>query len=125
MKKVLGNILITIIIWTGASLASSAQNDSLPPIPLYENATSKNAPSPDNRNVVSVASDNATLFADNELRKFYNLYAAGKNTMLDRANVKTKAEKDELKKYSTELEQTIYEKYPFPYLEPRTACKYL
>lgn len=79
MKKVLGNILIiTIVIWTGAALTASAQNDSLPPIPLYENATSKNAPSPDNRNVVSVASDNATIFADNELRKFYNLYAAGK-----------------------------------------------
>ena len=79
MKTLLCNILIlTTILWTGAAIDASAQNDSLPAIPLYENATSTTSPTTDNRSVVHIASDNLNIFTDDELRTFYNLYAAGK-----------------------------------------------
>ncbi len=63
------------MVWT--ALVASAQTDTLPYIPLYENAASKNAPAADNHSVVHVASNN-DFIANEDLRTFYNLYAAGK-----------------------------------------------
>jgi hypothetical protein len=76
MKRFFFSILtITVMVWT--ALVASAQTDTLPYIPLYVNAASKNAPAADNHSVVHVASNN-DFIANEDLRTFYNLYAAGK-----------------------------------------------
>lgn len=78
MKKHFGDILIlTLIIWTGAVGYASAQNDSLPDIPLYDNAVSKDAPPSDTRGIINGMSE-VNFFGDDELRNFYNYFAAGK-----------------------------------------------
>ncbi|MBO7440488.1 MAG: hypothetical protein J6U21_12515 [Bacteroidales bacterium] len=78
MKKHFGDILILIlIIWTGAVVSASAQNDSLPDIPLYDNAVSKDVPPSDKRGIINGMSE-VNFFGDDELRNFYNYFAAGK-----------------------------------------------
>ncbi len=70
-------LILTAIISTAAVATASAQGDTLSGIPLYQNAVSTDAPPADNHSVIHVGTGNA-MMGDDDLRTFYNYYAAGK-----------------------------------------------
>lgn len=129
-NKYLDILILTIILCTVAASAI-AQNDTVPRIPLYENAVATDAPPVDNHHVVTVGTGSA-LISNDDLRNFYNYYSAGKfreaiDLSKQMSNVKlNKTQHQVYQKYTIaaykEMEyneeadsvmQTFREKYPF------------
>ena len=76
-NKYLYILILTTILCTGAAASAFAQNDTMPGIPLYQNAVSTDAPPANNHNLIHVGSGSA-MISNDDLRTFYNYYAAGK-----------------------------------------------
>ena len=102
-NKYLDILILTIIICTVAASAF-AQNDTLPRIPLYENAVSTDAPPVDNHHVVTVGTGSA-LISNDDLRNFYNYYSAGK--FREAINLSKQMSNEKLNK----TQHQVYQKY--------------
>ncbi len=104
MKNKYLDILILMIILCTAAASAIAQNDTVPRIPLYENAVATDAPPVDNHHVVTVGTGSA-LISNDDLRNFYNYYSAGK--FREAINLSKKLSTEKLNK----TQHQVYQKY--------------
>jgi hypothetical protein len=104
MKNKYLDILILMIILCTVAASAIAQNDTVPRIPLYENAVATDAPPVDNHHVVTVGTGSA-LISNDDLRNFYNYYSAGK--FREAINLSKKLSTEKLNK----TQHQVYQKY--------------